>query len=85
MTLSEKLDQLIGKVDTCIMIQQEQGVRIDKLNERLVSVEDGVMETKDLVDAWGAAKTSLRFIKWAAGFAAAIFAVWAALKGAMLK
>lgn len=35
--------------------------------------------TEDLVEAWQAATGFLRFLKWGAGLAAAIAAIWAAV------
>ncbi len=81
----QNVDRLLGKVDALIALQREQdarfAARLDDLAERTVKVEQGVAATKDLVEAWAAAKTSFRFIKWMAGIAGALAGMAAALRG----
>jgi len=76
-----KIDRLLGKMDALMTLQTEQAHQLDGIAERVVKVEQGVSETRDVVHAWGAAKTSLGFVKWAAGVVTAALALWAAIKG----
>jgi len=76
-----KIDRLLGKVDALIVLQSEQGRQLDGIGERVVKVEEGVSATKDIVQAWGAAKTSFQFLRWVAGLLAAIVGLWAAIRG----
>lgn len=76
-----KIDRLLGKADALMTLQTEQARQLAAIGERVAKVEEGVRATKDIVQAWVAAKTSLRFVKWIAGIVAAILGVWAAIKG----
>jgi len=76
-----KMDRLLGKVDAFMVLQSEQGREISAIGERVAKVEAGVRATRDIVQAWGAAKTLSRFVKWAAGIAAALLGLAAAIKG----
>jgi ABC-type thiamine transport system ATPase subunit len=83
-TLNAKLDQLIGKVDglqgQTQLMHSETNKQLDVLKERMALVETGVTSTREVVDAWGAAKTSLRFVKWLAGMIAVLISIVVALK-----
>ncbi|MCW2362453.1 hypothetical protein M2346_000887 [Sphingobium xanthum] len=72
--LSEKLDQLIGEV---------RGMRetMGGLSNRMVVVEQETKSTKEIVEAWSAAKTWLRWFKWIVGLVASLGAIFAAYKG----
>lgn len=83
--LGAKLDRALGRLDAIMAAQIEQGAQLDHLAERVAKVELRVCETKDVVAAWTAAKTSMRFIKWAVGLAGAIVGLFFALKGGLGK
>ncbi|HZV17994.1 MAG TPA: hypothetical protein VFF84_04805 [Sphingobium sp.] len=79
--LDAKLDRMLGKVDALMALQADHSARLDDLNRRVALVEQGVTATKDVVEAWGAAKYSIRLVQRIAGFAAAIAGLVAAAKG----
>ncbi|OJY63042.1 MAG: hypothetical protein BGP16_04140 [Sphingobium sp. 66-54] len=79
--LNAKLDRMLGKVDAIMILQTEHSQRLDDLSRRVALVEQGVTATKDVVEAWSAAKYSLRLVQRIAGFAAAIAGLVAAAKG----
>lgn len=79
--LNAKLDRMLGKVDMLMALQAERAQQLDDLNRRVALVEQGVTATKDVVEAWAAAKHSIRFVQRVAGFAAAIAGLVAAAKG----
>lgn len=80
-TLSEKLDQLIGEVAATRDTMSKQTDALSKLTERMVLVESETKSTKEVVEAWGAAKTWLRWSRWIVGFVASAIAAFAAYKG----
>ena len=55
------------------------------LQEQIKTLEDSVLaltqSVQTLAEAWNNAKGITSFIKWAAGFAASLSVVWAALHG----
>ena len=51
------------------------------MSERLALVEQDTKRTKEVIEAWRAAKLWLRWSKWVAGFVASMIAVFAAFKG----
>jgi len=79
--LNAKLDRVLGKVDLLMALQTERARQLDDLNRRVALVEQGVTATKDVVEAWAAAKYSIRLVRRIAGFAAAIAGLVAAAKG----
>lgn len=79
--VNAKLDRVLGKVDTIMALQSEQSRRLDDLSQRVAKVEQGVTATKDVVEAWTAAKGSMRFVQKFAAFAAVIAGLVAAAKG----
>lgn len=79
--VSAKLDRILGQLTAVGAQQTAAAAEMRGLSDRMVRVEEGVTATKDVVEAWGAAKTSLRFLKWFATLVAAVAAVAAALKG----
>lgn len=79
--LDTKLNRMLGNVDAIMAAQTEQAGRITDLSERVAQVEQGVTATKDVVEAWTTAKTSMHFVKWLAGFAAALAGLIAAARG----
>ncbi len=79
--LDAKLYRMLGNVDAIMAAQTEQASRIMDLSERVAQVEQGVTATKDVVEAWTTAKTSMHFVKWLAGFVAAVTGVIAATRG----
>jgi len=79
--LNAKLDRMLGKVDLLMTLQTAQAERLDDLNRRVALVEQGVTATKDVVEAWTAAKYSIRLVQRIAGFAAMIAGLMAAAKG----
>ena len=80
-TVSEKLDQLIGEMRGMRAHQERQAGAMDQLSDRMVIVEQETKSTKEIVEAWSAAKTWLRWMKWIAGLVASIVAAFAAYKG----
>ncbi|MBB5985310.1 hypothetical protein [Sphingobium lignivorans] len=88
-TLNAKLDQLIGKVDglqgETQLMRSETNKQLDALKERVALVETGVTSTREVVDAWGAAKTSLRFVKWLVGLITVALGLVAAIKAGLPK
>ncbi len=78
-----KIDRVLGLLAGLSAQQSETSEEVRGLSDRMVRVEEGVTATKDVVEAWGAAKTSLRFLKWFAGLVAAVAAALAVLKGWM--
>lgn len=76
-----KIDRVLGLLAGLSARQSETSEEVRGLSDRMVRVEEGVTATKDVVEAWGAAKTSLRFLKWFAGLVAAVAAALAVLKG----
>jgi len=76
-----KIDRLLGKVDALMASQTEQARQLAAIGERAAKMEEGISATKEIVQAWAAAKTSLQFVKWMAGIVAAILGIWAAIKG----
>ncbi|OJY65521.1 MAG: hypothetical protein BGP16_12920 [Sphingobium sp. 66-54] len=81
--LGAKLDRALGRLDAIIATQTEQSEKFDHLSERVAKVEQGVCDTRDVVAAWTAAKTSMRFIKWVVGLAGAVVGLFFALKGGL--
>ncbi|MBU0556856.1 MAG: hypothetical protein KKD64_14460 [Alphaproteobacteria bacterium] len=79
--LSRKLDQLIGKVEGLVEALDRQAQEVGRLSERLALVEQDTKRTKEVIEAWRAAKLWLRWSKWVAGFVASMIAVFAAFKG----
>lgn len=79
--ISSKLDRMIGHLDAIRTELGEQGGRLDDLCERMAVVEKGVCDTRDVVDAWTAAKTSMRFIKWVGGLLGVLATLYFAVKG----
>jgi len=77
----ERLDQLIGKVEALAATLDDQNDKLVRLAERTATLEQLGQETKQVVEAWTAAKGSLRFMKWLAGLVAAIAGAVAAIKG----
>lgn len=80
-----KLDRVLGQMDMLIRRQEEQNDKLDEQAVRLTHVEAGVTATHEVVAAWAAAKVSMRFMKWVAGFIGAAVGMFAALKGWLLK
>ena len=79
--LNAKIDRVLGKVDAIMALQTEQSRWLDDLSQRVAKVEQGVTATKDVVEAWTAAKSSMRFVQRLAAFAAVIAGLVAAAKG----
>lgn len=77
----ESLDQLIGKVEALAAALDDQSDKLVRLAERTATLEQLGQETKQVVEAWTAAKGSLRFMKWFAGLVAAVAGMIAAIKG----
>lgn len=80
-----KLDRMLGKVDAIMALQADHSRRLDLVSQRVAKVEQGVTATKGVVEAWTAAKTSLRFVKWTAGLIAAVAGMVAVFKGALQR
>lgn len=76
-----KIDRVLGLLAVVSARQSETSEEVRGLSDRMVRVEEGVTATKDVVEAWGAAKTSLRFLKWFAAHVTAVAAALAVLKG----
>lgn len=83
--LRRSLDQLIGKVEALATSIADHGGQIGALSARVAQLEEGVKATKDVVEAFAAAKLSMRAMKWAAGFLAAGAGLWAAIRGWIQK
>lgn len=49
---------------------------------RLTAIESKVDETKEIVEAWGAAKAVGKFVKWTGAIAAAVVAIMLFVKHA---
>jgi hypothetical protein len=75
-----KLDRMLGLLGALGARQDETVETVRDLGERIVRLEEGVTATKEVVEAWTAAKTSLRFMKWFAGLVAALVGIIAAIK-----
>jgi uncharacterized protein YoxC len=82
---SEKLDQLIGEVRGMRGTMDSQTQSMDKLAERMAVVEAATQSTKEVVTAWSAAKTWLRWFKWIAGFLAVLASLFFTIKGGVSK
>lgn len=80
-TLGEKLDQLLGEVREMRGTIGSQTEALGRFSERMAIVEQETKSTKEVVEAWVAAKTWLRWAKWLAGVVASCVAAFAAYKG----
>jgi hypothetical protein len=83
--VKRSLDRLIGKVEALAAAIDDHGGQLCALGERVAQLEEGVKATRDVVDAFAAAKLSMRAVKWAAGLVGAGAGLWAALKGWLQK
>lgn len=79
--VKESLDRLLGKVEALAAALEDQNEKLVRLAERTATLEQLGQETKQVVQAWTAAKGSLRFMKWLAGLIAAVAGVIATIKG----
>ncbi|MBT2186178.1 hypothetical protein [Sphingobium nicotianae] len=80
-SVRESLDRLLGKVEAMTTALDDQNEKLVRLAERTATLEQLGQETKQVVEAWTAAKGSLRFMKWLAGLIAAVAGTIAAIKG----
>jgi TolA-binding protein len=70
--LAQRLDQLLGKVEAMAETLDDQSEKIGRLAERTAMLEQIGTEAKQVIEAWTAARTSLRFMHWGAGMIAAV-------------
>ncbi|MBN8819399.1 MAG: hypothetical protein J0I80_11870 [Sphingomonas sp.] len=79
--VSQSLERLHGQIAALGAALDDNAQALGRLGERVAQLEQGVQATKDVVEAFTAAKSSMRFLKWLAGLIAALAALAAALKG----
>jgi len=78
--LRQRLDRLLGKVEALATTLEDQNEKIGRLAERTAMLEQLGSDAKQIIEAWTTAKTSLRFMQWCAGLAAAVIGAIAAVK-----
>jgi ABC-type transporter Mla subunit MlaD len=83
--VKRSLDHLLGKVEALAGTLEAHGEQLGHLGERVAQLEQGVRATKDVVEAFTTAKSSMRFLKWLTGLLAAGAGIIAAMKGWLQK
>jgi hypothetical protein len=83
--VKRSLDHLLGKVEALASTLETHGDQLGHLGERVAQLEQGVRVTKDVVEAFTTAKSSMRFLKWLTGLVAAGAGIVAAMKGWLQK
>jgi len=83
--VKHSLDNLSGQVEGVAATLDAHGDKLATLGERVAQLEQGIKATKEVVDAFAAAKSSMRFLKWFAGLVAAVMGIVAAMKGWLQK
>lgn len=77
----DDIEHIVARRMAAIQLQQLKDGQIELRQEMMKEIAEIKASVKELVDAWNSAGTMVRFVKYAAGFVAAVLVLVGVIKG----